>query len=96
MRLESLEVEGFRSFSEKVSLDFSGDVILVNGANGTGKTSILDAVLWGLCGTLPRLKKAQDKVLSLYAKFGYAQVTLTLSNESTGLIRVSRRYDGAD
>jgi DNA repair exonuclease SbcCD ATPase subunit len=94
VRLESLEVEGFRSFSEKVSLDFSGDVILVNGANGTGKTSILDAVLWGLCGTLPRLKKAQDKVLSLYAKFGYAQVTLTLSNESTGLIRVSRRYDG--
>jgi DNA repair exonuclease SbcCD ATPase subunit len=94
VRLVSLEIEGFRSFSGKVFLDFSGDVILINGANGTGKTSILDAILWGLCGTLPRLKKAQDKVLSLYANFGYAQVTLTLSKESGGAIQVKRRFDG--
>jgi len=96
MRIALLEIEGFRSFSNKVSLDFDADIVLIGGPNGTGKTSILDAILWGLCGRISRFGKKEDRVLSLYSRYGFARVLLKLVNAESGELTITRRYDGRE
>ena len=94
MRLSSLEVSGFRAFPAPVVFDLDADVLLVQGPNGTGKTSIFDAILWGLSGTLPRLGSRQDAILSLYSESGTARVQLTIKSPSGDSIRISRVGSG--
>jgi chromosome segregation protein len=48
LRLERVEISGFKSFYEKVDLAFPGRVTAVVGPNGCGKSNICDAVAWAL------------------------------------------------
>ena len=48
MFLKKLEIQGFKSFYEKVDLAFPGSVTAVVGPNGCGKSNICDAVAWAL------------------------------------------------
>ncbi|MGH2940846.1 MAG: chromosome segregation SMC family protein [Solirubrobacterales bacterium] len=48
MYLKSITMKGFKSFPERVSLDFSPGVSVIVGPNGSGKSNITDAVLWAL------------------------------------------------
>jgi len=41
-------MKGFKSFPERVSLEFSPGVSVIVGPNGSGKSNITDAVLWAL------------------------------------------------
>lgn len=56
MRISRLEIEGFRGFNRNEVIDLDGDVIVVSGPNGSGKTSLLDAIQWLLIGDVPRLR----------------------------------------
>ncbi len=56
-RLTSLQVEGFRGFRDRASFDLDASAVLMTGPNGTGKTSVFDAVLWILVGDVPRLSR---------------------------------------
>ena len=57
MRLRSLSVCGFRAFNEPQELDLSDPFVILEGPNGSGKTSIGEAVEWLLYGqTLKRMK----------------------------------------
>ncbi len=56
MRPVRLEIEGFTSFPERVSIDFGDlDLFAITGPTGAGKTSILDAMLYALYGSTPRI-----------------------------------------
>jgi DNA repair exonuclease SbcCD ATPase subunit len=68
------------------------DCVVVSGANGQGKTSLLDGIFWALTGRLDRLGN-DEKLVSLYSETGGASVTLTLANQA-GDIVVARRFDG--
>ncbi|NIS62472.1 MAG: AAA family ATPase, partial [Proteobacteria bacterium] len=46
MRVKKLEVLGFKSFPERVSLSFPGGITGIVGPNGCGKSNLVDAVLW--------------------------------------------------
>ena len=48
LRLQRVEISGFKSFYEKVDLSFPGAVTAVVGPNGCGKSNISDAVAWAL------------------------------------------------
>jgi chromosome segregation ATPase len=48
MYLKSITMKGFKSFPERVSLEFSPGVSVIVGPNGSGKSNITDAVLWAL------------------------------------------------
>ena len=48
MRLKRLEIAGFKSFRDKVVLDFSKGISAVAGPNGCGKSNIVDAIRWAM------------------------------------------------
>ncbi|MFA5890839.1 MAG: AAA family ATPase [Actinomycetota bacterium] len=93
MRLLSLEVAGFRAFPKLVNFNLDADAVVVTGPNGTGKTSLFDAILWGLTGRIRRFGTRESDVLSLYSQSGQAQVSIGLRDASTEL-RISRTFDG--
>jgi chromosome segregation protein len=48
MRLERLEISGFKSFSDRSELAFDGGVTAIVGPNGCGKSNVADAITWVL------------------------------------------------
>ena len=52
MKLEFVELSGFRGFREKVRFDLARGFTVLNGHNGTGKSTVLDAIDFALTGTI--------------------------------------------
>lgn len=48
MFLKRLEISGFKSFAEKIHIDFVPGVTAIVGPNGSGKSNIIDAIRWVL------------------------------------------------
>src|SRR5512140_3460564 len=46
MKIKRLEISGFKSFADKVVLDFQQGVTGVVGPNGCGKSNVVDAIRW--------------------------------------------------
>jgi DNA repair exonuclease SbcCD ATPase subunit len=92
MRLRSATIEGFRGFTKKVFVDLDANVIILQGPNGVGKTSLLDAILWVLTGRIDRFGEKGNPI-SLYAREGIARVELTLGDGDSDII-VTRASDG--
>jgi DNA repair exonuclease SbcCD ATPase subunit len=74
VRFTSIELEAFRGFAERRRLDLDADVVLIRGDNGSGKTSLIDALLWVLCGSLDYLsdrvkglRRTEDPIVNRFA-----------------------------
>ncbi len=94
MRLEKLTISGFRGFHEEREVSLSANVVILQGPNGSGKTSLIDAIQWLLLGDVARfqdgvLKKGEDYISNRYAS-GPPFVAADLSGPQ-GPVRVSRR-----
>ncbi len=86
MRLQKLEIKGFKSFADNTSINFNEDVIGVVGPNGCGKSNIVDAIRWVL-GEQSSKELRSDKMSSVIfngtrkrKQGGLAQVSLTFEN----------------
>ncbi len=82
MYLKSLNINGFKSFYEKTTVDFSNKVNVIVGPNGSGKSNVVDAISWVLGTQSPatlRTNKMEDVIFAgteKLSKKGFAEVYL--------------------
>ena len=83
----TLTLSGFLSYRTPVTIDFTPfDLACIAGANGAGKSSLLDAFTWVLFG---RARKTDDSIINAHPEVKAAQVTLEFEYE-TNLYRIQR------
>lgn len=97
MRLQSIELSGFRGFARRQEFDLDADAVVVIGANGHGKTSLFDGILWALSGRIPRLNNDDSSFVSMYSESGQARVALRFKDGLNGNhFAVTRSFDGKE
>ena len=105
MYLRALEIQGFKSFPDKVKITFDAGVTGVVGPNGSGKSNLSDAVRWVLGETSSRQLRAAGKMEDVIfggtrrrSAMGFASVRLTLDNTGHTLdvdadeVTIGRKY----
>ena len=86
MYLKKLEIIGFKSFADKVAIDYDSGITAIVGPNGCGKTNIVDAVRWVIGEQKASVLRSStmENVIFNGTKnrkaLGYAQVSLTIEN----------------
>lgn len=91
MFLKRLDVVGFKSFAERIGVEFVPGVTAVVGPNGSGKSNITDAIRWVLgeqSAKSLRGAKMEDIIFAgsdTRKALNFAEVTLTLDNEDQSL-----------
>lgn len=86
MHLKSFSAYGFKSFADRIELDFGSGITAIVGPNGSGKSNISDAVRWVLgeqSAKYLRGSKMEDVIFSGSSKrraLGVAEVTLDFDN----------------
>ena len=103
MYLKSIEIQGFKSFANKILFEFHNGITGIVGPNGSGKSNVADAVRWVLGEQRVRQLRGgtmQDVIFSgteIRKPQGFAYVAITLDNSDHKLpiaydqVTVSRR-----
>ena len=105
MVFKELEIQGFKSFPDKVRIRFDEGVTGVVGPNGSGKSNISDSIRWVLGETSSKQLRGSGKMEDVIfggtekrSPMGFAQVSLILDNR-TGIfdtenteVMITRRY----
>ncbi|HEV7214259.1 MAG TPA: AAA family ATPase, partial [Chloroflexota bacterium] len=83
-RVTRLEAAGFRGVNTPLDLPLLQGLTVISGGNGTGKSSILQAVEWALFGALPESGNSEfrreDAIVNAFSSAGRAKVRLTLAD----------------
>jgi chromosome segregation protein len=88
MKLKKLEINGFKSFGDRVAIEFPQGVCAIVGPNGCGKSNIVDAMRWVMGEqSVKQLRgKSMEDVIFSGANgkppVNLAEVTLTLLNDN--------------
>lgn len=103
MYLKKIEVQGFKSFANKIIFDFNKGINGIVGPNGSGKSNVSDAIRWVLgeqSSKNLRGSNMQDVIFAgtaLRKAQGYAYVSITFDNSDRFLdidfeeVNISRR-----
>jgi DNA repair exonuclease SbcCD ATPase subunit len=82
IKLGRMRLENFKSFIEPVEFNFTGsDLVLFDGPNGFGKTTIFDAVELCFTGEISRVKHTDSKVKKDHILKGYNAKPTTIQLE---------------
>lgn len=103
MYLKGIELQGFKSFADKIELEFGQGITTIVGPNGSGKSNISDAIRWVLGEQSAKSLRGgnmQDVIFAGTQKrspLGFAQVSIILDNKDKTFkidydkIKVTRR-----
>lgn len=86
MRIQRLELFGFKSFPDRTSFEFGSGISGVVGPNGSGKSNVVDALRWVIGEQSVRSLRGKDMTDIIFAgsaarsPVGFAEVALTLSS----------------
>ena len=86
MQLTKLEIKGFKSFGDKITINFNEGVTAIVGPNGCGKSNVVDAIRWVLGEQSTRMLRSEkmDNVIFNGTKSrkaaNLAEVSLTFDN----------------
>lgn len=87
MQLSSLTLNGFKSFGDRTTIEFSPGVTAIVGPNGSGKSNIIDALRWALGGGRASEYRAEEKLDLIFhgaagkKSLGFAEVELELRKD---------------
>jgi exonuclease SbcC len=94
MRIHNLEVTAFGPFSDPVAIDFdalsTAGLFLLCGPTGAGKTSVLDAICFGIYGEVPGDRNSAKRLRSDHAAPGVAPVVLLEVSINARRFRIRR------
>ena len=88
MYLKRLELQGFKSFAEKTTLELTDGIVAVIGPNGSGKSNISDGIRWVLGEqSIKSLRgaKSEDIIFAgtgARKPLGFAEASLVIDNKS--------------
>ncbi len=88
MFLKSLEIFGFKSFPDRVRVEFAEGITALLGPNGCGKSNVIDAIKWTLgeaSSKALRADKMEDVIFNgteTRRQMNMAEVCLTIDNEA--------------
>ncbi len=104
MYLKALEIQGFKSFPDKIRLTFEKNITAIVGPNGAGKSNLSDAILWVMGEQRTKAlrgNKMEDVIFGgteARSALGFAQVSLILDNSGGAFaaegseLMLTRRY----
>jgi chromosome segregation protein len=99
MIIKKLELQGFKSFAERTKIVFHPGITAIVGPNGTGKSNLVDAMLWALGGHrqggVVRGDRTDEVIFSGNAKrpaLSLADAVLTLSGDDQELVVSHRAF----
>ena len=75
--VQGVEIEGFKGFTSRKSIDFKGRHVFLLGENGNGKSSIVEAVRWGLFGSA----SGRNEIVKNQHYSGDCRVTVKLTRD---------------
>lgn len=89
MKLKSIDIRGMNKVVQH-TYTFDNDVVYLNGRNGAGKSTVLNAIQLALLGYIPGIAKKNDLIMK-HANGPFLSVTATLDDDGK-LMQVSRVY----
>ena len=98
MIIKKLELQGFKSFAERTKIVFHPGITAIVGPNGTGKSNLVDAMLWSLGGhrqKVVRGDRTDEVIFSGNAKrpaLSMADAVLTLAGDDEELTISHRAF----
>ncbi len=89
LKIKKVEIEGFRGFTQKTSIEFENPVTLLHGGNHQGKSSVLNAIEWCLYGD-----ECIGEKSGIRERVGTGEMAWRVVNDNSEKAKVNLKIEG--